>query len=1233
MLLLFTVVLVLAQSASVGAQCTSNATVCGGCCVTPDQIPKVDLCGVASGGCSGLLPNRCVECNPDAGEIATDVASASVPGYYPQNWAGQPPIATCTPVPVPVRVCNSRAAPTLYSVFPSDVSGLDVTTRYWLPGFTGVGPITPTSQGCMVGFPHGDFSYGFVEQFSDDKFPTLGLGTPADPKLIQLRAVDIYFDVLIDDGIADVPMYIVVRPNVFFNTTRCGLGNMTSHPDHTVLLGRINTTVATVKAMTPDASGYRRFTFNPPLQIASSTYGFSVGVETDFTYGAVSWNATQTQACIRFTPSLAPKTWSLRIFSSRCNYRPPQSDANNWGAENGDLDIKLLISNCELDSGCTAENTGCDDRCYSLNRATNRCGQCANPTDPAFNVCGGECVTADGRPGYFASNGTECGCVFDPCAIPRIHTLDEYRRCVETIPIVPRVHAAARDSALSVLQFHPTIGDLRNATHRPLTNYQSADVREQIDDILDDDAITRDYHFHARMHRIINQFADCHAVYSPPPLYTLEFWGIPLNFGLHFDRIGESQYLTIEPPFGSSIASQFTLDTYRSVSGIEFDPSAFFGWIVYRINDEDPAHAIQTHTETRAEHRMPNDQFSTGVQTRFGDSSFLSRGGASALESLMHNETAIRMRLRNPTDTSEVVDLVWPLVGIFTADAALRHSLVESFVIEGNRAVPGGRTLANLDTMLSNWTLDKDEADLCSFTKRSLSGGAVVSIDTKSEVSFLSVFLESVLDTMPGAMRDKVMESMHADVNERDVAPQFSLLYFIQSSSSTHDFDYWYDPHTNVAILHSTAFGQVGNLSASPTASSGVDAADAIIRHIGEHQPYLFIDMSSHSGGHAAPAVTYLLNFLDPMNRQNVGSGLSIPETSGYDETSHRFNADDPMLRQWYTWQLDLPEGGTYGRFFGFNIFSAQRTPLGPVVVGESGIFNESFIESIHYAETSETIRYATHLIHAGPNVRTTTFWDAYPNGKNATPIAVDPKRIFVFTGASTYSGGSFATHMLRSYGIAATTVGVNARYGADVAAMHAGQCPRSGRTIDSVSSSSIVGIYDAILCDNVVNKTLWANRAYYPLVGRISRIPDVSNMYDLVPDEINRGVYGPENPGSLTYYPVDCQLYGDGIDFLNVPLATRFAQVATYLKSGKWPCGCADADRDCQGTCFGKAIDCPRFGEDDCDAADPQPCQMTDACGSCGASADSTGAYGSGQLVVEGWPPPQGVAVVADTW
>jgi hypothetical protein len=52
-----------------------------------------------------------------------------------------------------------------------------------------------------------------------------------------------------------------------------------------------------------------------------------------------------------------------------------------------------------------------------------------------------------------------------------------------------------------------------------------------------------------------------------------------------------------------------------------------------------------------------------------------------------------------------------------------------------------------------------------------------------------------------------------------------------------------------------------------------------------------------------------------------------------------------------------------------------------------------------------------------------------------------------------------------------------------------------------------------------------------------------------------------------------------------------------------------------------------------DCDAADPQPCQMTDACGSCGASVDSHGAYGSGQLVVEGWPPPQGVAVVADTW
>jgi len=116
--------------------------------------------------------------------------------------------------------------------------------------------------------------------------------------------------------------------------------------------------------------------------------------------------------------------------------------------------------------------------------------------------------------------------------------------------------------------------------------------------------------------------------------------------------------------------------------------------------------------------------------------------------------------------------------------------------------------------------------------------------------------------------------------------------------------------------------------------------------------------------------------------------------------------------------------------------------------------------------------------------------------------------------------------------------------------------------------------------------------------------------------------------PGTAEHPRADCVLYGN----VGYKSDAYLNHLQEYIDELSVPevinaCGCADEFRDCQGTCFGKATDCVR---EDCDPADPRPCQMADACGSCGASVDS---HGSGQLVVEGWPPPQGVAVVADTW
>jgi len=318
---------------------------CGDCCVELDQVPREDLCGLMTGGCSGLPVNTCVRCNPDAGEDPADIANASVPGYYPDEW-DQAGGHVCVPTPSDDTLCPDPNLPSTLSVFPANVSSIDVRQYRWNAGLAGVTrSLTAVTDGCMVGFPSGDYARGVAEIFTNASFPSFGLGTLDSPTLMYIGAVRMFFDTLIFTGSGDLPVQIAIRP-VIQQSFDDGLP---TRPDLSVVLASVNTSISAIAARAPDADGYHTFTFPTPAHIASSVYGFAVTLET-LSYGnyyfspvlSVSRNATQ--ICLRATQSLAPKKHMVLAghYSGPNDFFYLDPGPGWWGGRNSDLDIKIV---------------------------------------------------------------------------------------------------------------------------------------------------------------------------------------------------------------------------------------------------------------------------------------------------------------------------------------------------------------------------------------------------------------------------------------------------------------------------------------------------------------------------------------------------------------------------------------------------------------------------------------------------------------------------------------------------------------------------------------------------------------------------------------------------------------------------------------------------------------------------------------------------------------------------
>jgi len=1235
------------------------------------QLATRDLCGRLSGGASGLPVNDCVQCNPD-GADPTATATATRVGRYTDDGACvavNPPTTTCDPTAATARVTVwNDGAPSTPWLMVSNRNAVPAAPRIILQSTlqrndtsTNIASSTtpPNDGGCFNGFPTYNAVVGLATLFNDVSMPGLGLGTAQAPKTLRVSGIRVGIERIIYNG-TNMPVRFMLAPLIPAPASGSGVIVQTgvyAVPDIANAIVTVTKTVTELLAMPRDSSGRINITF-APLEVLFDGLGVAAYAEmnpypsrvfpstqllTDFHYG---W----TQVWFRFHNTTLPGTrLEKRIILT--NTTSVTWSAIGTGDVTGNIDMALIAQPCDYDRGCALEDIACDERCFSR-ASIDLCGACTTPSDADRNACV-ECVFTedDGTETagvYPCGDAAVCACAPDPCRLPRVGRFAQTLECFQRLAYDRTVHETQAAHYVSTMDTQAAEPYLKNAAFSPITQFHGVDIRALVADSLERE-FDYDYETHAEFNRITFAMANCHSDYDTPRCYRYNLWGIPVNFHLRY--ADGDQYVVLDRALNRTMESLFSLQEYREFAGVAFNPAAYLGW---RIVELDGNADVLAQITSVAFNVVAQDTPSTQLSMSIAAGMYTSRSGYSGLPTIGSGVTpaSIHMKVQSPVD-AHTVDLVWPLIAVTRPNPEEQTQDPRSTRDFERRCINtfyrnhGIESYSEAGDFIASNTLrvidDLDRLERCVSSDKPLtSGGDSVSNDA---THFATAFVQECKQ-----MHALAWSKFQSEHKETRNAPSVCNLLF---SSRFDDASYWHCPAYNVSIIRIDSYG-------TSTANSDGTFFASVHDHIKVHNPIVGIDQNGVAGG--SPDVAYaFLALIDLQSRRDIYYGPSEYRPRNGIVDQHR--ADLVRINA-YTSAIGLPVGSRSDWFYN----------------RELGYFTQASLANVtrtivNFESTGENATYYAHL-HPSPGAsnvatRKKDFLENTPNNANFTfTVVLDPRRVFLITSGFSFSAaGGFARQF--TGGKLGQVIGLYQQV--DSTSMHCARCALSR------FGAPRMPYYTSEICGGV--NLPHANRKLMPVAGDAA----FSSQFFYHPyGQSYNETAGLEGEQEFAYIPTNCSVWGNVPPFNSVDRQTYIDALVTNLfNPDTSSCGCppgapaalcsprrddgaactgnhdcesnhcvhdATSDRSvcCSARCDGVCQSCFVQGHvgvctvdercavgvtDDCDATDPQPCQMTDACGSCGASADGVGASGSGQLVVEGWPPPQGVAVVADTW
>jgi len=1241
---------------------------CNGQCALPEDAPTEDICGILSGGCSGVLVNTCMQCNPD-GDDPTDLAAATRRGYYPCEGCD------CEPVPADNLNCDE---------FRSEfgVVSADPTFRgmwYSTNPTTAVFSEDEAFAGAIYGIPNGRNVPGVAQSF--DVRATSHFGVAPVEGYYFVSGATVGIDYLhYNSSDQDYEVTFSIRQSVPNSSGGDGV------IDPLPIRFALGSTTVALSAMALDANNNTHVVFDPPVRVPAPTLDSAT---TFHLVVSVPTFAPRPQSLLPFPKQERSQIW-FRIaqytadgVSSYSQYNLLSNDATYpdgfWSArvasvEQSIMDVTLEFANCTFESPCELSQRGCDGECYSVTSFDecgrckppsagghiDRCGECVGgdtfaPVNACFDCCfepGDEANADCVRFGRFVDNQ----CVLDTCTdLQVLHTADRMAACMREEPWNPSLwnetirYFVARHS-LAFAPIELPLLDEENPFHDG-----PYDVVGEFE-ALRAQSYASQWDAQYEIARVIGGIKDIHNFARGGGLgqstYSVAA-GIRMIDSHAGDARTDQRFILAaqsEEYAGCAMCAAYALERdqyvpfFRAANphlGAQARIEDFYGHEIISVNgNTDVSEALIRLADTVDINDLRGASMLAFLQ--------MTGTGASSLELVVGSNWGffniahgLNVTLRGPISVAEVR---LPFVGsagarFFNYDET-RILYVSPFWrsvfgpnITDNDALAAEFQRLNADGIVGLHGLLGSE--------RRRATNVALAIGASSEMP---------AETRP-VDRARLLRLAHdaPRIFEETVAPMATVADLERGLVTVNDLlahayagsDRTRTPTSNFEVVRAgnrTHFGYSINhvdrwlAFEMSTFNDKMDPAvfydNALIiveavQYLTDNPAYrLLIDVSDNNGGFMVLG-SYMLRLLDPTNSRYVNylADFEHPERT---PISDFFAVVETEFQRWNMRVADAVTG----------VF-----PMESLLSDPGGIFftRDYTHRNVSFQAPGEGSRpeFYTPMDWRGNAVQTHSWGETYFEFYNgSTPLPVPPSglrtfaagEIIIVTGAVTISGGNrFATE--------ASTWGIPR-------ILHLG-ASKSAREQRPLTTS---GAFGSVACSP---SELWCDLGilYQRAIEYNVALPD-PQRYDVFPSPLNviggrsaaiaaamqNGLLVPS--GGRHHVRADCFTSG------NVDIGARdplevLQQIIDELAVPEIAnaCGCADELRDCQGTCFGKAIDCPRFGEDDCDAADPQPCQMTDACGSCGASADSTGAYGSGQLVVEGWPPPQGVAVVADTW